>query len=359
MTQSQKWYWLVILLVSMGLVYILSPVLTPFAAAFILAYLGDPIVDRMQSKKIPRVLAVVVVFVVIFALLTVAVVAIVLVGQDQIVSLSRQLPALFDWLQTVALPWLGHTFGIPTDSLNVEDLKQQLMAHWQEAGSLATRVLSGVTSSGLAIIAWLANLVLIPVLTFYLLVDWDHMVAKAHDLLPRDVEPVIARLAKESDEVLGAFLRGQLLIMLVLGMIYAIGLWLAGLELAFLIGMTAGLVSFVPYLGVVLGLVMAVTAALFQFQDLLPLFYVAVVFGIGQILEGMVLTPWLVGDRIGLHPVSVIFAVMAGGVLFGFIGILLALPAAAVIMVLLRFMREQYVGSHMYGQQPVTETSER
>jgi predicted PurR-regulated permease PerM len=287
------------------------------------------------------------------------VVGVALVGQDQIASLARQLPALFDWLQTVALPWLRQTFGIPTDSLNVEDLKQQLMAHWQEAGSIVTRVLGGVTSSGLAIITWIANLVLIPVLTFYLLVDWDHMMAKVHDLLPRNVEPVIVRLAKESDEVLGAFLRGQLLIMLILGLIYAIGLWLAGLELAFLIGMTAGLVSFVPYLGVVLGLIMAITAALFQFQELLPLVYVIVVFGIGQILEGMVLTPWLVGDRIGLHPVSVIFAVMAGGVLFGFIGILLALPVAAVIMVLLRFVREQYVGSEMYKQKLATETTER
>jgi predicted PurR-regulated permease PerM len=359
MTQAQKWYWLVILLVSMGLIYILSPVLTPFVAAFMLAYLGDPIVDRMEARKIPRVPAVLVVFIVIFSLLTVAVVGVALVGQDQIASLARQLPALFDWLQTVALPWLRQTFGIPTDSLNVEDLKQQLMAHWQEAGTIVTRVLGGVTSSGLAIITWIGNLVLIPVLTFYLLVDWDHMMARFHDLLPRDVEPAIVRLAKESDEVLGAFLRGQLLIMLILGLIYAIGLWLAGLELAFLIGMTAGLVSFVPYLGVVLGLIMAVTAALFQFQELLPLVYVAVVFGVGQLLEGMVLTPWLVGDRIGLHPVSVIFAVMAGGVLFGFIGILLALPAAAVIMVLLRFVREQYVDSDLYEQKTATETSER
>jgi predicted PurR-regulated permease PerM len=208
-----------------------------------------------------------------------------------------------------------------------------------------------VSHSGGVIAEWLMNLLLIPVVTFYLLRDWDGLVVKVHDLLPRRIAPTAAKLATEVDTVLAAFVRGQLYVMLALGCIYSIGLWMTGLDLALLIGMLAGLVSFVPYLGAIVGIVTACVAALVQFHDLIHLVPVAIVFIIGQSLEGMVLTPMLVGDKIGLHPVAVMFAVLAGGQLFGFLGILLALPVASVIMVLLRHVHELYRDSDFYVRQ--------
>jgi len=175
------------------------------------------------------------------------------------------------------------------------------------------------------------------------------LVERIRRLLPRPVEPTVSQLARESDLVLGGFLRGQLSVMVALGLIYTLGLWAVGIDLALLIGMTAGLISFVPYLGTIVGMVAAVIAAVVQYQDFLHVALVLGVFGIGQLLEGFVLTPWLVGDRIGLHPVAVIFAVLAGGQLFGFLGILLALPVASIVMVLLRYAHHRYVGSGLYG----------
>jgi predicted PurR-regulated permease PerM len=200
------------------------------------------------------------------------------------------------------------------------------------------------------VLNWLINLLLIPVVTFYLLRDWDILVARIQGLLPRRIEPVVVNLVKESNEVLGAFLRGQFLVMLALGTIYSLGLTVIGLDFALLIGMLAGLLSFIPYLGFIVGVISAGIASLLQFYDLIHLLLVIVVFGIGQLIESMLLTPKLVGDCIGLHPVAVIFAVLAGGHLFGFFGILLALPAAAVIMVLLRHTHDEYLRSMFYDQ---------
>jgi len=201
----------------------------------------------------------------------------------------------------------------------------------------------------MVVVALFANLLLIPVVTFYLLRDWDKLIARIDELLPRKSQPVIEKLAKQSDDVLAAFLRGQFLVMLVLGVVYACGLWFINLELALLIGMLAGLVSFVPYLGFIVGILVASIAVLLQTQDLMMLIPVLIVFGIGQALEGMVLTPLLVGDKIGLHPVAVIFAVLAGGQLFGFVGVLLALPVAAVLAVLLRHLHGEYKSSAIFN----------
>jgi predicted PurR-regulated permease PerM len=216
-----------------------------------------------------------------------------------------------------------------------------------------------MTQSGVALLAWLANLVLVPVVTFYLLRDWDVLVARIHELIPRQQEPTVAKLARASDEVLGQFLRGQLTVMVALGVIYTTGLWLIGLDLALLVGMIAGLVSFVPYLGTIVGILLAGVAALMQFGDAMHLLYVAIVFAVGQSLEGMILTPLLVGDKIGLHPVAVIFAVMAGGQLFGFVGVLIALPVAAVVVVILRHMREVYTASELYGKTEMSDTNNK
>ena len=213
---------------------------------------------------------------------------------------------------------------------------------------MAGRLLTEVTSSGFAMLGWLMNIALIPVVAFYLLRDWDLLVERIHNMIPRQFVTTTVNLTKECDEVLSAFLRGQLLIMLLLGCIYALGLALIGLDLALIIGLLAGLASLVPYLGFIVGILAASIAAILQFQEFMPLVYVALVFGVGQLLEGSLLTPLLVGDRIGLHPVAVIFAVLAGGQLFGFVGVLLALPIAAVVMVFVRHLYGQYRTSQYY-----------
>ncbi|MEO7148832.1 MAG: AI-2E family transporter, partial [Rhodanobacteraceae bacterium] len=203
---------------------------------------------------------------------------------------------------------------------------------------------------GLAIIGWVVSLVLIPVVAFYLLRDWDVMIAKIDELLPRNIQPTIARLTRESDTVLGAFARGQLLVMIALGIYYAITLWAIGLDVGVLIGVFAGLVSFVPYLGFITGLIASLIAALVQYHDWQHVVMVLVVMGVGSVLEAYVLVPRLVGGKIGLHPVAVIFAVLAFGELFGFLGVLLALPLASVAMVLLRYAHERYTASYLYDE---------
>ncbi len=218
-------------------------------------------------------------------------------------------------------------------------------------GDVAGVLLGKVTSSGIGIALWLTNLVLVPVVAFYLLRDWDRLVATIDRMLPRSIQPTIAHLARESDAILGAFVRGQLLVMLALGAFYGAGLAVVGLNVGPLIGMVAGLLSFVPYLGFIIGFVAAIIAALVQFGDWAHVLAVCGVFVVGQLLEGYVLVPKLVGDKIGLHPVAVIFAVMAGGYLFGFLGVLLALPAASVIMVLLRYLLERYRLSELYNEE--------
>ncbi|MEJ2359839.1 MAG: AI-2E family transporter [Gammaproteobacteria bacterium] len=348
MTTTDRWFWLLLASIVGVLLYLLAPVLTPFMIAAILAYVGDPLVDRLETYKLPRTLAVIVVFIVLTLVGVLVLLFLLPLLQDQLVILGNKIPGYFDVVQREVVPWLNSHFGLGLQ-LDSETLKSSLQSHWKEAGSLARTLAGYITHSGALLAAWLANVVLIPVVTFYLLRDWDILVARVREMLPRKSEPVVSQLARSTNEVLGAFLRGQLLVMLALATIYSVGLWIAGLDLAFLIGLLAGLVSFVPYLGFIVGIVAAGLAAVLQFHDALHLLYVAIVFAIGQAMEGMVLTPLLVGDRIGLHPVAVIFAVLAGGQLFGFLGVLLALPAAAVIAVVLRYLHGRYKDSSLYS----------
>ncbi len=348
MTDSQKWFTLISAALLLGLLYLLAPVLFPFLVAAALAYLGDPLVDMLEARKLSRSVSVVVVFCGLFMGMFLLFVVVVPALQQELVTLLKKLPVYIDWLQGTVLPWLQTQFSIEIPVWDLNSLKQAVSSHWQSVGGVAAGVMGSVSRSGLVLLGWFANLVLIPVLTFYLLRDWDLLMARIHELIPRRSERLVLSLSKDCDEVLGAFMHGQLLVMLALGTVYSVGLWLVGLDMAFLIGMLAGMVSFVPYLGFILGVLVAGIAALMQFQDVIHLFYVLLVFGFGQTLESFLLTPYLLGDRIGLHPVAVIFAVMAGGQLFGFVGVLLALPAAAVIMVLLRHAHERYVSSGLY-----------
>jgi predicted PurR-regulated permease PerM len=342
-----RWQWLILVAIVGFIVWLLAPVLMPFVIAALFAYLGDPLVDRLE-KRMTRTLAVSLVFLVMIVVIVAIMLVLVPFVERQIGNFLAQLPTWIDWFQTRAAPWLEEHLGISTDVLDTQQLISVLQAHWKEAGGIATAVLGRVSKSGLTIVGWVLNIVLIPVVAFYLLRDWDIMVERIHALIPRSIEPVVARLAHESDGVLGAFLRGQLSVMVALGIFYGVGLWLVGLSVGPLIGMIAGLISFVPYLGAITGVVMAVTAALVQYQDWTHVVFVLIVFVIGQSLEGYVLVPRLVGEKIGLHPVAVIFAVLAGGELFGFLGVLLALPVASVVMVLLRYAYERYTASELY-----------
>ncbi len=352
MSGRQGWWWLAIGLVSAGLVWVLSPILMPFVAAALLAYLGNPLVERLAALRLPRTLAVVVVFIAMFLALALAPVIAFPLLERQVSVLVSRWPEFVDWLQESMIPWVHGRFGLDAGTLDLEVVRQALIDHWQQAGGIAAGLLSSMTRSWFALLGWLFNLVLIPVVTFYLLRDWPRLLERINTLLPRRIEADAVRLARECDDVLATFLRGQLLVMLTLGGIYSIGLWLAGLDLALLIGMIAGLVSFVPYLGLIVGLAISAIAALMQFGEPSALLAVAAVFAAGQLLETLVLTPWLVGDRVGLHPVAVIFAVLAGGQLFGAIGVLLALPVAAVLVVLLRELHRRYVDSELYDESP-------
>ena len=345
---SKTWFWLVILTIVATLFYLLSPMLTPFFVAALLAYLGDPLVDRLEAMKLSRTLSVIIVFVSISLIILVFFLFLVPLLEMQIKRLGEKLPGYLDWSLAMLGTYLQGQLGVDPSILQGDKLKELVTSNWQQTGGLIKNVLQTVSKSGFMIVGWIGTLALIPVLLFYLLRDWDNLVAYIHDLLPRSVEPTVSKLAKESDEMLGAFLRGQFMVMIALSILYWLGLGLIGLDFALLIGFIAGLVSFVPYLGLIVGITIAGIAVLFQTQDPLNLLWVLAVFVVVQVIEGSILTPWLVGERIGLHPVAVIFAVLAGGQLFGFVGVLLALPVAAVLAVIMRHLHESYKQSNVY-----------
>ncbi len=350
MTDSQKWLALASTAFGGWLVYLLSPVLMPFVFGAILAYLGDPLTDKLETYRLSRIQSVIVVFMAMALVLALVLLMLIPQLESQVANFIGNLPAYAEKLNRVVLPWLEQRFKLNLRHLQINEIINLVKNHWQNAGGIVASTMSSVSHSGGVIAAWMMNLVLIPVVTFYLLRDWDSLVDKIYDLLPRRIAPTTAKLAGEVNTVLSAFLRGQFYVMLALGCIYSLGLWLIGLDLALLIGMVAGLVSFIPYLGAIVGIVAACIAALVQYQALSQLVPVAVVFLVGQALEGTVLTPKLVGNKIGLHPVAVIFSVMAGGQLFGFLGVLLALPVASIVMVFLRHVHDIYRDSEFYGK---------
>jgi len=353
MTDSQKWLVLTFLLVIAGLVYLLAPILLPFVFAAILAYLGDPLADKLEVVKVKnyqlgRTNAVIVVFIAIFLIIFSVIGIIVPQIELQIGHFIHKFPAYIGWLNRVVIPWIEGHLGWDIHLIEADKIIALIKSNWQKAGGGVMFFMGSVSRSGAVLAEWLMNLTLIPVITFYLLRDWDVLVEQIRKLLPRRVEPTAKKLAIETDIVLGAFMRGQFYVMLALGAIYSMGLWAVGLNLGLVIGMLAGIVSFVPYLGSIVGFTVACVAAILQFHDVMYLIPISIVFAVGQSLEGMWLTPWLVGDKIGLHPVAVMFAVLAGGQLFGFLGVLLALPVASVVMVFLRHIHDIYRDSTFY-----------
>ena len=341
MSVDRRTNWLIAVALTGWLLYLLAPVLTPFVAAALLAYIGDPLADRLQRFKLPRTLAVIAVFLLTF---TVLVLLVVLVGpliRTQVSALLAALPGLLLQVEQVWLPSVSAWLNIETgDDVGIG----AFLANYSEmAGTWGAKVLVTVGKSGGAVAAAVLSLFLVPILTFYLLRDWDTIMMHIGALIPSRQRETVIKLARDTDEVLGAFLRGQLLVMLALSVIYSVGLGLVGLKFAIAIGVVSGLVSFVPYLGFVFGIGLAALTVALEPNPLWLMIGVIATFTIAQLLEGSILTPKLVGDRIGLHPVLIIFAIAAGGQLFGFFGILLALPAAAVLSVVVRFAYDRYL----------------
>jgi predicted PurR-regulated permease PerM len=344
--------WLILIALFAFLIYLLLPVLTPFLIAAILAYICDPLVDRLSKLHIGkftlgRTLATVIMMLAIFGAIFLLFLILIPLLQKESSLIAERLPAFIGRLRDSIEPWLHTRFGIhfDVDSAKIQEI---ITKNWKTAGDFLGDALMLAGSHSMALIGIIANILLLPVVLFYLLRDWDVFVANIGDLIPREWHDKTVSIAKEIDQVLAEFLRGQLSVMLAMSVFYAAGLWLAGLDMALPIGLIAGLLGFVPYLGIALGLALALLVAALQFTSFGQVVPVLLVFGLGQLVESMVLTPKLVGNRIGLHPVVVIFALLAGGQLFGFAGVLLALPVSAAIAVGLRHTKDNYLGSDAY-----------
>lgn len=329
--------------------YVLQPILLPFVLGGLIAYLGDPLVDWLEKHRINRTVAVSLVFTIFVAVIVVLLLIFVPMLARQIDVLIQKVPVFYEWLTQVAMPWLQNWLSLPADALPPLDWSSQLADNWQSLGKFMAQTGKTITGSGMSVLLTVANLALVPVVAFYLMRDWDLLVNKLLRMMPLAWQEKVSTMVTEGDEVVGSFLRGQFIVMCALGVIYGTGLWLVGVQFALLLGVIAGLASMVPYLGFVVGITASFIAAYAQFQDWGMLFWVALVFGFGQLIESMVLTPVLVGDRIGLHPVAVIFSLMVGGQLAGFVGVVVALPVAAVITVFARHAVSHYRSSELYS----------
>ena len=352
-TQKRASAWFLIAALTVLALWLLGPVLTPFVVAAVLAYALTPLVnklDRMGKGRLPRVVAVIVVELLFIIATLCLVLLIVPIVVKEIPLIRDQVPLLADRITNGLKPWLAQ-FGIHV-SLDVGNLKalalKYLNANYEE---MFSSLLSSLRLGGSVALAVLGNAVLIPVALFYLLMDWDRFVAQLLELVPPPMRSAFDSFTDEADSVLGQYLRGQMLVMLVMAAFYAIGLALFGLDLALPIGIFTGLAMFIPYVGFGIGLILALLAGLLQFASLKALVMVAVVYGIGQVVESFYFTPRLVGERIGLHPLAVIFALLAFGQVFGFVGVLIALPASAVLLVAIRRVKLRYMTSRLYKGQ--------
>ena len=344
--------WLILAAAFVFLIYLLLPVLTPFLIAAILAYICDPLVDKLCLVGIGkfvlgRTLATVLVMLGIFGTITLLLLILIPLLQKESSLVIARLPSILSNIRTVIEPWLQTNFGI-SFSIDSAQIQEIIGKNWKTAGGLLGDVLKMAGNNGVALISIVANILLLPVVLFYLLRDWDCFVASVAQLIPRNWQEKTVAVASEIDQVLSEFLRGQLSVMLAMSAFYVLGLWMVGLSMALPIGLIAGLLGFVPYLGIAIGITLALVVAALQFSSLGQVIPVLLVFGVGQLLESMILTPKLVGSRIGLHPVIVIFALLAGGQLFGFAGVLLALPVSAAIAVGLRHTKDNYLNSSAY-----------
>lgn len=336
------------ILVAVYLFIQLIPVFTPFLIALGFAYLANPLINRLERGCGSRTLAVSVVFLVLLLLLTLLLVIVIPALINQAVLFIKEIPYYYSWAQTKVASLFENVLEIEYVKNNENAIRDALTHSLNGLGDLPGRLLTYLSSSTSAIIGFFVSLFLIPMIMFYIMRDWPKLAKRFEELLPRKIAPQVLRFLHDSDEMLSSFLRGQFSVMLILAIVYSIGLSLFGIKYSLVIGITAGLISFIPYLGASSGIALGLVVAWFQFGDVEHLIYVAIVFGIGQALESFLLTPVLIGDKLGMHPIAVIFALMVGGALFGFFGILLALPVCAVLMVALRELYRQYRASRFY-----------
>jgi len=346
-SQRQSLAWVGLGLLAALALWLLAPVLTPFVVGAVLAYALHPAVEALARRRVPRLLAVLLVECVAIVLALALVLLIVPVVAKEVPQLKAQIPPLLDKLDQALSPWLAQ-WGIHI-ALDVVSLKawaaKLLDANLEDWIGTA---LSSARLGGSVLLSLVGNAILVPVVLFYLLIDWASLVARAQALIPPRLRESSLAFLAECDQVLGQYMRGQLLVMVALAAYYSIALALAGFDLALPLGVFTGLAIAIPYVGFGIGLVLSTLAALLQFGTLKGLLLVLAVYGIGQLLESFVLTPRLVGERIGLNPLAVIFALLAFGTLFGFVGVLVALPASAVMLVALRRARRAYLGSRLY-----------
>ena len=344
----RNYAWLIVAaVVLLLLLHWLGPVLTPFLVGAILAYLGSPLVERAEAHGVPRGIGTLIVVLVFGFLLFALFVVLVPLVQSEVTLAARRLPDLLAQFQVHVAPWLAERFGVEL-SLDFDTVRDFIAENAQSAQELSLKLLSGVRAGSRIVLALLVNLALIPVVMFYMLRDWWLLFAKVEDLVPRRWRPKARELARDIDRVLAEFLRGQLMVMAVLAIYYAVALSVVGLERAVAIGLLTGLLIFIPYVGFGLGFLLGTLAALLQWHGWPGFLAVIAVYAVGQLLENYVLVPYLVGDRIGLHPLAVIFALLAFGQLFGFAGVLLALPISAALLVGLRHVRAAYLDSPVY-----------
>lgn len=341
-------FWVGAFVLLVVFLYVFSSILLPFAAGMVLAYFLDPVADRLEGWLGSRLIAAIVIllgFVVIFVVALMVIVPILATqGADLIAKMPDYLARLQTLITNVDPEWLKQRFGV--DPTNLRSALNSLVS--QGAG-LVTTIFESIWSSGLALVNVAGLIVVMPVVAFYMLVDWDRMVAKVDSWVPRDNVETVRAIASDINAATAGFLRGQGTLCLVLGVMYAIGLTIVGLNFGLLIGLFAGLISFIPYVGSLVGLVLSVGVALVQFSpDWIMVAAVAGIFFLGQFIEGNILQPKLVGDSVGVHPVWLMFALLAFGSLFGFVGLLIAVPAAAAVAVLVRFALSRYLASPLY-----------
>ena len=339
--------WIAVGLAALALLYALSPILTPFLLAGILAYICNPVTDRLAGWGLPRMAAVVLVILALAAMTAGLVLIILPLLYEEAMLLAARMPEAMALVNEKLAPWLRQNFGIKL-KLDAASLQKLAAGNWDTVQVVLERIYSSLKIGGVALVGLMVNLLLAPVVMFYLLLDWHGMLARLSGIVPRPWHAKLRQIAGDIDSVLSQYLRGQILVMAILAVYYSMALWIADIPSALSIGVVTGLLIFIPYLGYATGLILALLVAVLQFAGWGPIVAVLIVYGIGQVLESFVLTPFLVGERIGLHPLAVIFALMAFGQLFGFFGVLAALPASAALLVGLRELRLLYLDSRFY-----------
>ncbi|MDP7600374.1 MAG: AI-2E family transporter [Rhodospirillales bacterium] len=346
--ERQFWVWLVVLVIAISLIVFVSGVLLPFVAGMAVAYFLDPLGDKLESWGLSRTLSTVIITASFFITVIALLILIFPLIQGQIIGFAQKVPSMIESFEAWLAP-LKETLSERIPSEKLQELSDISKSYGTTIVKWLGSLLGGIWKGGLALFNVLSLILITPVVSFYLLRDWDKIVAKVDSWLPRDYAPAIRSVVKDIDITIAGFVRGQGTVCLFLAVFYGVGLTIVGLDFGLVVGITTGLISFIPYFGMLVGMATALAIAIVQFGDVVPVVLVLIVFGAGQIIESMFLTPKLVGEKVGLQAVWVIFALMVGGTTVGFTGVLLAVPVAATIGVLVRFFLAQYLASPLYS----------